>query len=198
MADKSERVSSEDIKAAVERYPGIPMPLAVSKYKLDQMVEGQPLGRLQAGMGWGGVHLERVGETVQKLAQTMYEQKKKSITLKIECEDFPFDWDHIWLEVTNVEAGKQEEIDQMTFAGWPCCACDEVIKGDDSDTSAVILEKKVKWEYPKWGDILTGEGGKAIAVLCGTCANAGKTPLYAIKKDGDKYTRVPLTELEDA
>lgn len=89
MTGKSKEVSPEVIKAATERYPGYPAPLAISKYMMDQLSEDQEMAPLQAGLGWGGVHLERIGQMVQKLADAMYHQRKKSITLKIECEDLP-------------------------------------------------------------------------------------------------------------
>jgi hypothetical protein len=197
MTGESKQVSPEVIRAAMERYPGYPVTLAVSKYMMDELHEGQLIGPLLPGSRWGGVHLERVGEMIQKLADAMYHQRKKSIDIKIECEDFPDDWDHIGLEVTKVESGKQEEIDQMALAGWPCCACDDLIKGDDTESQVVMLDKLAKWGYPTWGNVLTGVGGRAVAVLCGKCIKAGEKARFAIKKDDKKYSRVPLTELED-
>ncbi len=190
-------VSQEEIKKAQERYPGLPLPLAISRYILDKLSEGDLTRPLTVGSAWGGQHLERVGFIAQKLAEAVYHQGKKSITIKMEAEDFPFDYDHWTIEITGVESPKPGEVENNPFDGWPCCACDKTIRSDDVEVAAAVLEKKAKWEYPAWGNVLTGDSGKAIAVLCGACSNAGKEATYAIKKEGEKFTRVPLSELED-
>lgn len=194
----SRELDSEEIKQAMERYPGMPLPLAVTGFMLDREMETGELGKLAAGMAWGGVHLERVGQMVQKMAEAMYHQQKKSITITIEAQDFPDTWDHIWLAIKDVQGGTQEEMNRMGLAGWPCCSCDEIIKGNDTLAQVLMLDKKAKWDYPVWGNFLTGERLKAAATQCGQCVTGGAKPLYAIRKDGEKYIRVPISELEDA
>jgi len=191
-------VSPGEVKAAMERYPGIPATLAVAKYKLDQYMESSPVEELKPGMGWGGVHLETVGKLIQKLVNALYEQGKKGITITIEAEDFPDSWDHLWIEVKEVGPGSP----RTGFAGRPCCACKEIITGDDSKASAVMLQKKAKWDYPTWGNVVDGTG-KAIALVCGKCHEQNHQPEYALKLNGDDWTDlknielVPLSELED-
>ena len=197
-------VSQEEIRAAMERYPGIPAPLAVSKYMLDKVAESSPVGKLRPGLMWGGVHLERVGANVQLLAEAMYEQRKKAIAIILTATDFPESWDHFELAVKDVDSGTEEEIQMMGLAGWPCCSCDETIKGDDTQAEAIILNKQAKWRYPTWGNVLYGSEGAAIATRCGRCSKEGRQPIYAVKKvDGaedvydNRFERVTLSELED-
>lgn len=196
-------VSQEEIRAAAERYPGMPITLAVSKYMLDKAFEQEPMPPLNKGLGWGGVHLERVGQLVQKLADAMYHQGKKAIAITIQATDFPESYDHIWVEIKDVDSGTPEEKEQMGFAGRPCCACKETITGDDTKASAIMLQKKAKWNYPVWGNVLDGTGGKATALLCGKCLEQDRQPEYALKLNADDWANpknielVPLADLED-
>ncbi len=90
------------------------------------------------------------------------------------------------------------------FAGRPCCACKETITGDDTKASAIMLQKKAKWDYPTWGNGLDGIGGRAIALVCGKCLEQNRQPEYALKLNGDDWADpkdielVPLVDLEDA
>ena len=111
-------VSQEEVKAAMERYPDLPAPLAVSRYMLDQIAESGPVGKLQPGLVWGGVHLERVGANVQLLADAMYQQSKKAITITITATDFPESYDHLWLEVKDVDSGSPEEFEGKARNGY--------------------------------------------------------------------------------
>lgn len=196
-------VSPGEIRAAMERYPGMPATLALAKYMLDKMVESSPVGELRPGRMWGGVHLERVGANVQLLAEAMYEQGKKALTITLTATDFPETWDHFELEVKEVDSGTPEEKEQTGFAGRPCCACKETITGDDTKASAIMLQKKATWDYPKCGNVLEGTGGRAIALVCGKCLEQNRQPEYALKLNGDDWTDtknielVPLSELED-
>ena len=92
---------------------------------------------------------------------------------------------------------QETETSEAPLAGWPCCACDETIKGDDRDSGPVLLDKLATWEDPSWGNVLDGSGGRASASLCGHCANEERPPQYAIKNEGEAHIRVPLDELED-
>jgi len=196
-------VSQAEIKAAMRRYPGMPITLAISKYMLDKMIESSPVGELRSGLMWGGVHLERVGENVQLLAEAMYQQSKKAITITLTATDFPESWDHFELAVKEVDSGTPEEKEQTGFAGRPCCACKKTITGDDTKASATMLQKKATWDYPAWGNVLDGTGGRAIALVCGKCLEQNRQPEYALKLNGDDWANpedielVPLADLED-
>ena len=190
-------VSQDKIQAAMERYPGMPVTLAVARYMLDQVAESGPVGELRPGLMWGGVHLERVGANVQLLAEAMYQQSKKAITITLTATDFPESWDHFELAVKDVDSGSPEEFEGKGLDGWPCCACDEVIKGTDGQSTAIVLQKRAKWDFPIWGNVLYGNSGMAIATLCGQCSAEGAQPLHAIKKEDERFVRVPLSELEE-
>jgi len=92
---------------------------------------------------------------------------------------------------------EKEDWGGTLLAGWPCCACNEIIKGDDPDASVVLVDKLATWEYPSWGNVLEGSGGRASASLCGRCTNEERPPKYAIRNEGEVHIRVPLDELED-
>lgn len=91
---------------------------------------------------------------------------------------------------------EKEDWGSTLLAGWPCCACDEMIM-DDPDASVVLVDKLATWEYPSWGNVLEGSGGRASASLCGRCTNEERPPKYAIRNEGEVHIRVPLDELED-
>ena len=107
-------VTQEEMAAGMARYPGFPIPVAVTRYIYDQFNEGFTLFNLHKGTGWGGIHLERVGAMVQQIADAMYHQCKKSINIKIECENYPESWDHIWLEITDVQGGEEADEKNQT------------------------------------------------------------------------------------
>jgi hypothetical protein len=197
MPEKSGNVSPEDIEAAQQRYPDLPAPLSVARYLLDKEMENPGRFPLQKGSAWGGVHLERVGVMVQKLAEAVYHQYKKSITIKLTATDYPETYDHWGIEITEVEGGAPGESTQHPLFGWPCCSCGKPIQNDDTTAAVAMLDKLAKWQYPTWGNVLAGTGGRAMAVLCGSCSEARKAPDYAIKRDGKKFIRVSLKELED-
>ena len=198
----SREVTPEEMRIAAERYPGLPLTLAVTRYMIDKVMD-IPIGPLNAGLGWGGVHLETAGRLVQKLANAMYKQGKKGLTITIESEDFPESWDHLWIEIKEVDSGPAEDQERMGLGGWPCCACDEVIAGTDRKASAFMIHKKASWQYPTWGNVLHGTADLAVAALCGNCFEHEATPLYAIKaldSNGERprqFVRVPISELEE-
>jgi len=192
-----EQVSPEDIQAAKERYPGLPYPLALAKYMLDKLLFGTGVIELRPGTSWGGIHLETIGQLVQKLADAMYHQAKKEITIIIRADDFPRSYDHLTVEIKEVDVGTEEEAEKFPFTNWPCCACVKPIPPGDAGATIVLLKKKATWVYPTWGNVLQGSGGLASAVICGSCAAAGKQPNHAIKKEGGMFELVSLSELED-
>lgn len=190
-------ISKEDVEAAIKAYPGWPTPLAITKYMLDKSFLGEKMGQLHAGTAWGGLHLERIGLMVQKVAQALYDQLTESVTIKISAEQFPESWDHISLEIVDVGKRLTDAEMHSPVENWPCCGCGEPIKGSDREAGMFQLRKVANWEYPTWGNLLQKSHGFALAVMCGKCIEAKKKPEYAIKKDGDQYVRVPLAELED-
>lgn len=68
-------VDEETLRAAPERYPGVPPSLAVARYLLYPANEFP----LRPGAAWGGLHLEDIGETAQRLVQELFEGEKVSL-----------------------------------------------------------------------------------------------------------------------
>jgi hypothetical protein len=197
MADASKPLSQKEIAAAIEQYPGMPLPMAIARYMLDKRWQGQQLSQLRKGMGWGGIHLETIGLLVQKIAEAVYHLNKKSVTIRLEATNFPLDFDHWWVEIQQVEAGRPEDREPSALAGWPCSCCEATIREDDYDAVVVMLKKLAKWQFPTYGHLLNGSSGRALGAKCGACVKANIEAISAIKKDGDKFVRVPLSELED-
>jgi hypothetical protein len=197
MSEPMRDISPEDLAAAAKRYPGMPGPLAVARYMMDDMAEGQLNRPLRPGMAWGSLHTERLGFMFEKMAESVYHHRQKAITVRLVSDSYPYDYDHWSLEVVKVEADPAFQDEESPFAGWPCCGCDEVIDKHDFEASVAMLDKLAKWLYPSWGSFVTGEGGRASAVLCGKCTGKQVEPRYAIKLENKKYVRVPVEELED-
>lgn len=203
MTDESKEVTQDVMFAASERYPGIPLPLAISRYMLDLKMEESDFGQLTPGICWGGIHLERVGPVVQKVADAMYHQMKKSITITLEATDYPDSYDHIQISVTGVEGGTAGDIpfgpsgsEYVPLTGWPCCACTKPIPEGDTNSHVVMLSKVATWKHPTWGNFLTGGMNHALAVRCGECATAKKDVIYALKgPDGGNDPNKPRFEL---
>jgi hypothetical protein len=197
IANEKQEITQTDINEAIERYPGIPFPLALAKLMMDRALFGGGEPPLHAGSLWGGIHLETVGQLIQKLAEAMYHQTKKSITIEIRSEDFPESYDHLSIELKSVDSGTVEDAERFPLTGWPCCACGKPIPPGDSEAAIIVLPKKATWPYPSWGNVLNGTSGRAAAVVCGDCLLNKKKPTHAVKKDGGMFTLVPLSELED-
>lgn len=197
LANQQSQATDEDVKAATERYPGIPLPLAVAKYMMDKALFGTGIKDIIPGMGWGGIHLETVGRLIEMLVGTMSRLMKKGITITIRAEDYPESYDHLWVEVKEVDVGTEEEAERFPLTGWPCCGCGKPIPPGDADASYIMLRKKATWDYPTWGNMQEGIFGGASAALCGECMKAGIEPDHALKKDGGLFVLVPLSELED-
>jgi len=100
----SEPVSEEIIKKAMERYPGLPAPLAVARYLLwEKTAEGFQGDWIKPRTSWGGLHLEDLGDMVNQIAEGIYRQGKRRVVLEFEVEDFPESWDHWLLTIREVE-----------------------------------------------------------------------------------------------
>jgi len=94
----------EIIKKAMERYPGLPVLLAVARYLLWEKTAEEFRGDwVKPGTSWGGLHLEDLGNMVHQIAEEVYRQGKWRIVLEFEAEDFPESWDHWALEIREVE-----------------------------------------------------------------------------------------------
>jgi hypothetical protein len=55
--------------------------------------------------------------------------------------------------------------------------------------------KKADWEYPTAGNILTGEKGQAVGIICDYCLEHKMPIKFALKLVGDDYIYVPVDSL---
>lgn len=102
------QVPQEEVEAAMERYPGFPVTLAVTRYFLDEkMMGGLALVELQAGQSWGNVHAEMVGILVGGVVNKLISGRKKGATIKVAPTDYPDSYGH-W-DVTLAEVIEELE-----------------------------------------------------------------------------------------
>jgi hypothetical protein len=59
----------------------------------------------------------------------------------------------------------------------------------------IALDKKTDWEYPTAGNILTGEKGQAVCIICDYCLEHKMPIKFALKLVGDDYIYVPVDSL---
>lgn len=66
----------------------------------------------------------------------------------------------------------------------------------------VELGRRAAWEYPSAGNVITGEFGRAVAVICTKCVRQCRHPghppiLEAVEFRGDEVVYHPVEELEE-
>lgn len=49
-----------------------------------------------------------------------------------------------------------------------CCCCNETMK-NSKHINLVNTQMPATWDFPRWGNFLTGEKNKAVAVVCDKC-----------------------------
>jgi hypothetical protein len=65
-----------------------------------------------------------------------------------------------------------------------CCACGGPMRRSPH-MNLVCLERKAEWKYPQAGNVLTGEGGQAVAIVCDRCLDDKATIVNAVEfRDG--------------
>lgn len=77
-----------------------------------------------------------------------------------------------------------------------CCACGRIIGDHGSHINGVILGRLVQWEYPTAGNIITGEKGRAVAIVCDGCLDKRAHVKYAVRFKGSKVIYIPVDDLE--
>lgn len=63
-----------------------------------------------------------------------------------------------------------------------CCACEGDLQS--SYLNLVMLDYHAEWDHPTAGNMLTGEWGHAVAVLCDECIDHDAEILFAIEWSG--------------
>jgi hypothetical protein len=100
--DKQFEVSAEVINEACAKYPGYPAALAVAKLLIDKMLLSNGIS-LAKGTAWGGVHPEEIPEMMCKIAEQLYIESKRFVTIKMGPENPESDYDHYWVEILGIE-----------------------------------------------------------------------------------------------
>jgi len=77
-----------------------------------------------------------------------------------------------------------------------CCACDRIISNHSKHINGVMLDRRAQWEYPIAGNIITGEKGKAVAIVCDECLDKQKPVKYAVRFEESNVIYVPIEDLE--
>lgn len=60
-----------------------------------------------------------------------------------------------------------------------CCACGGMLRR--GTINMVGLEKIATWKYPVAGNFVTGESGRAVAIVCDGCVRRKKEPTRAVE-----------------
>ncbi len=60
----------------------------------------------------------------------------------------------------------------------------------------IALRHFAKWEYPTIGNVLTGQSGRAVAVVCDGCIERPRDISFAVETRGDEILYHLVTELE--
>lgn len=77
-----------------------------------------------------------------------------------------------------------------------CCACKRIIGKNGKHVNGVILNRLAEWKYPTVGNIVTGEKGKALAIVCDKCLKNNTNIKYAVKFEIKKIVYVPVEKLK--
>lgn len=85
---------------------------------------------------------------------------------------------------------KVEEISQLVRCG----ACHGPL---GERPNMIQLTKRATWKYPASGNLVTGYGPCAVAILCDACAEACHPILEAVEFNGQEAVYHPLAELDD-
>lgn len=78
-----------------------------------------------------------------------------------------------------------------------CCACGKTLKENGEHVNGVILDKYADWTYPTAKNIITGEKGRALSIVCDQCIEKRAVVKYAIKIEGEKVEYMLINTLED-
>jgi hypothetical protein len=74
-----------------------------------------------------------------------------------------------------------------------CCSCGGKIRR----INLVELDRRAAWKYPTAGNVITGEEGKAVAILCDPCIEHKVTITEAVEfTEGGAVLYHPIESLE--
>jgi hypothetical protein len=90
------------------------------------------------------------------------------------------------------------EFEELIRAKGKCCITGKPLS-DSKNINVVMLENKATWQYPSAGNVITGESGKATAIVHDDCIKNGEIDgeiLYAIEIKNGSIIYHPVLELE--
>lgn len=74
-----------------------------------------------------------------------------------------------------------------------CCGCG----GPVGRVNVVETDYRAAWPYPRSGNVLTGDDGRAVAIACDACVEAGTGAITrAVEFRGDEVIYHPLDSLD--
>jgi hypothetical protein len=80
-----------------------------------------------------------------------------------------------------------------------CCITEKPLR-DCKHFNIVQIDKKAKWKYPVWGDLISGIDNMAIAIVHDDCLEPEGNIIgeirYAIEATDTKIIYHPISELE--
>jgi hypothetical protein len=83
----------------------------------------------------------------------------------------------------------------LKVLGTGRCAC---CAGKIGRVNLVSLRKKAAWPYPQHGNLITGEAGGAVAIVCDTCIEKDSAVITeAVEYRGGELRYHGLESLED-
>ncbi len=71
-------------------------------------------------------------------------------------------------------------MDDLVKARVKCCSCGRPMS-ESRLINFVLLDRVALWPYPCGGNVLTGEWGRAIAILCDRCIAENREPRFAVE-----------------
>jgi len=76
-----------------------------------------------------------------------------------------------------------------------CCACAGSLRRS-KHVNLVSLQRRATWQYPVWRNVLTGEDGEAVAVVCDACLDANREIQEAVEFRGAEVLYHTVIDLE--
>ena len=78
-----------------------------------------------------------------------------------------------------------------------CCSCGGAMR-DSLHANLVDMERPAPWQYPTSGNVLTGERGHAVAIVCDRCIDEQRVIERVIEFRGDEVVYHSLADLDAA
>ena len=77
-----------------------------------------------------------------------------------------------------------------------CCACD-VPMSSSPNVNLIDMALPARWQYPVVGNVLTGEGPNAVAVICDACLGEQRSIERVIEFRGEEVVYHLVADLRE-